>query len=167
LQNEADAALSEQRAAERLAQSFRGIYEAGGEEPSEDGAIATARAAVERAESAAGLLEAEAETAQAALDRAQERVARAAFEVFKAEILRLGRAAAEHDHAAAQIRSNLKSAGYVSANLMRRHGWVGSVFTHGSRQALPGDPNAPAPAPTIDWQGYIERLMADAEAVLE
>ena len=167
LEMEADAALSEKRAAERLARSFAGVYDACGEESGEDGAIAAARAAVERAETAVGLLETEAEEAQHALDVAQERVVHAVLDVVKSEILRLGREAAGLDQAAAQIRSDLEQAGYATANLQRRYRWSGTIFTTSTRHAKQKDPNARPPAPSLDWTGFVERLMTDAGAVLE
>jgi hypothetical protein len=161
--------VAEAAAADRLAQSFRGIYEPTAEgKPSDAGVlIADARVAAERAEAAVALLEGEALAAQRQLDAAQERVPHTVLDVLKSEILRLGREAAGLDHVAAQIRSNLEQAGYVTANFQRRHHLVGTAFTASTRAAMYRDPNARPPAPSVNWAGFVERLMVDAEAVLE
>jgi hypothetical protein len=165
---EFEAGIAEDEAAKRLAQSFAGYYEAAADVAPVDGqALADARQVVQRAESALSLLESEAETAQQQLDAAQERVARAVWDVIRAEILQLGRKAAEHDRQAAQLRVDLQAAGHITADLQRKHGWRGQVFTTTAREALQPDPNARPPAASADWRGFISRLDQDPEAQLE
>jgi hypothetical protein len=169
-QLEERAAAGERAAVARLADSFRGSetpaeeLTAGGWFPATS-EIDAAKIAVQRAQNAVATLASEVEAAQRELVAAQHQVGLCALDRVKAEILRIGADVAAHDRAAAQGRANLVQAGYVTANLQRRHNWPARIFTTSTLAAMhPAPGKNHRPAASIDWQDFINRLHDDAEA---
>jgi hypothetical protein len=159
-------------AADQLIAQFRsGALEAAvieTRDPATTSTLDQARRAVEVAQRALDKLSAEASSTQRELAIAQHQVGRCALDVVKAELLRIGAEVATHDHAAAQGRANLEQAGYVTANLARRHNWpTARIFTSSTLAAMHPAPMDRPPPACVNWNGFINRLMDDAEAELE
>src|SRR5262249_2427127 len=124
------AAAGDQREAAELAARFRsGQLEALVLEASAPSNLDQARRAVEVAQQAFDQLTAEAEATHRELVIAQQRVGFCIRDVLRAELLAMARLVAEHDRVAEGLRANLQQAGFVTANLQRRHNWHGRIFT--------------------------------------
>src|SRR5262249_25155084 len=96
----------------------------------------------------------------------QQRVGFCIRDVLRAELLAMARLVAEHDRVAEGLRANLQQAGFVTANLQRRHNWHGRIFTTTMTAALHyRAPDRPPPA-SVDWEDFINRLNYDPEATL-
>jgi hypothetical protein len=165
-------AAGERDAADRLADSFRGSEKllASDERlsPPATSEIEAARTAVERAQAAVVTLTGEVVATRGELQARQRRVGLAVLDVVKAELLKIGREVAALDHLAAQLRSNLEQAGYVTGNLAVRHGWrATTIFTTTAREAIHYRPPDRPPAASVAWEQWINRLFADAEVPLE